>query len=93
MRKNKMKNILLDLLADEDRTEDWERTRGDNLTNQFYCGNWSASVQEMIDDNISIKDLIEFLELEEYMHGKSEFNDWFDREFFAELGNTEVRYN
>jgi hypothetical protein len=88
-----MKNILLDLLADEDRTEDWERTRGDNLTNQFYCGNWSASVQEMIDDNISIKDLIEFLELEEYMNGQSEFNDWFDREFFAELGNSKVRYN
>jgi len=88
-----MKNILLDLLENEDRTEDWERTRGDNLTNQFYCGNWSASVQEMIDENISIKDLIEFLELEEYMHGKSEFNAWFDREFFAELGNSKVRYN
>jgi hypothetical protein len=86
-------NKLFNELAEDERTEDWERTRGDNLTNQFYCGNWSASVQEMIDDNISIKDLIEFLELEEYMNGQSEFNDWFDREFFAELGNSKVRYN
>ena len=88
-----MKNILFDLLEEDEKTESWENAKGDNLMNQFYCGNWSASVKEMIEENISSMDLINFIELDEGYHGKTDFNQWFDRSFFAELGNTKVRFN
>ena len=86
-------NILFDELEENEKTESWENTKGDNLINQFYCGNWSASVQEMIEENITAIDLINFLEHDEAKHGKTNFNQWFDRSFFVELGKSMVRFN
>ena len=86
-------NILFKELKDDERCESWETMRGHNLMNQFFCGNWSASVQEMIDENITGNDLIEFLLDDELHEGKTNFNQWFDRSFFLELGKTKVRFN
>ena len=88
-----MKNILFDELKENEKTESWEVTKGDNLMNQFLCGNWSASVKEMIEENISSMDLINFLEIDEGYNGINTTNEHFNRAFFAELGNTKVRFN
>jgi len=86
-------NILYNELKENEVTEDGEITKGDNLLNQFYCGNWSASVKEMIEQNISATDLINYIENEESQMGKSEYLNSFDRAFFVELGMAGVRFN
>lgn len=86
-------NKLFNELKSDERTESWETLRGHNLMNQFYCGNFSASVKEMIDENITGNHLIEFLLEDELHEGKTNFNQWFDREFFLLLGKTKVRFN
>mgnify|MGYP003652066438 CR=1 FL=1 len=80
-------NELNELEKDEDENIFYE---GDSLLYQFYCGNWSASVKEMQEKNISCLELIEYIdeqiELEKYTDSECSFLNWFDRKFFAELG-------
>ena len=37
-------------------------TVGDSLAYQFYCGNFSFSADQMIEDNISVNEFLEWLE-------------------------------
>ena len=59
---------------------------GDSLLYQFYCGNWSSSVKEMQEKNISCLELIEYIDEQVENMGDCDFFKWFDRKFFAELG-------
>ena len=85
-------NKLFDTLQDEEKTEEHEEYLGDNLLGQFYCGNFSSSVKEMKQEQISCSNLIEFLDHIEEHYGKNDFTEWFDRKFFAELGRL-VNFN
>jgi len=80
-------NILYNEL-DELETDEHESIFfvGDSLMYQFYCGNWSASIKEMKEKNISCLELIEYIENQEDEMGDCDFFKWFDRKFFAELG-------
>ena len=63
-------------------------TEGDSLLMQFYCGNWSASVQRMRDENIRWEELLDYVDEHE------EWNDQhghFDRHFWGELGASLAR--
>jgi hypothetical protein len=63
-------------------------TEGDALLFQFYCGNWSASVQRMRDENIRWEELLDYVDEHE------EWNDQhghFDRHFWGELGASLAR--
>jgi len=63
-------------------------TEGDSLLMQFYCGNWSASVQRMRDEFIRWEELLEYVDEHE------EWNDQhghFDRHFWGELGASLAR--
>ena len=70
------------------------QTEGDALLFQFYCGNWSASVQRMRDENVSWRDLLQYIEEGEL---ESPDGDWsqshghFDRAFWGELADTLAR--
>ena len=80
-------NILFNTLPKDEQTpEESIYTIGDSLLNQFYCGNWSSSIKEMKEKNISCAELIEYLE-----HLESELGDCygnhFDRSFFGSLGD------
>ena len=60
-------------------------TEGDALLMQFYCGNWSASVQRMRDENIRWEELLEYTDEHE------EWNDQhghFDRHFWGTLAES-----
>jgi hypothetical protein len=88
-------NICFNELPEDEKNEDeFVFTVGDDLMFQFYCGNWSTSAEEMKDKNISCKEFSEYVEHIENELGKCGFTEWFDRSFFAELGNTkELRLN
>ena len=58
-------------------------TEGDSLLFQFYCGNWSASVQRMKDNFIEWRDLLDYLEEHEVWN---DTHGHFDRSFWGELG-------
>ena len=63
-------------------------TEGDALLFQFYCGNWSASVQRMRDENVRWEELLDYVDEHE------EWNDQhghFDRHFWGELGASLAR--
>lgn len=90
-----MSDFLYKKLDDEDLNEDEQLyTEGDALLYQFYCGNWSASVQRMRDENVSWRDLLHYIEDDEdspdvdlwaHSHGH------FDRAFWGELADTLAR--
>ena len=86
-------NILFDELKENEKTEEHEVTKGDSLMGQFIVGNWSWSVAYMIRKNISIMNLINYIENVESYMGTSDLTCEFDRSFFAELGHTKVRLN
>ena len=86
-------NILFDELEENEKTEEHEFTKGDSLMGQFIVGNWSWSVAYMIKENISIMDLIKYIEHVENYIGSHDLICEFDRSFFAELGNSKVRFN
>ena len=61
-------------------------TQGDSLVNQFYCGNWSASVQEMKDNYIRWDDLLTYIENHEVWEDYLGKGEHFDHSFWGELG-------
>ena len=86
-----MNKLFNNLPQDEVNEDEAIYTVGDSLLYQFYCGNWSASVKEMTDNNYSTTDLIKYINsLDDYVGG---WLDWFDRDFFAELGASTVKLN
>ena len=86
-----MNKLFNKLPQDEVNEDEAIYTVGDFLLYQFYCGNWSASVKEMTDNNYSTTDLIKYINsLDDYVGG---WLDWFDRDFFAELGASTVKLN
>jgi hypothetical protein len=86
-----MNKLFNNLPKDEVNEEEAIYTVGDSLLYQFYCGNWSASVKEMTDNNYSTTDLIKYINSLDACIGG--WLDWFDREFFAELGASTVKLN
>ena len=90
-----MSDFLYQKVKPEDFNEDEQiHTEGDALLFQFYCGNWSASVQRMRDENVSWRDLLRYIEdgeeapdvdLWAHSHGH------FDRAFWGELADTLAR--
>jgi len=81
-------NICFNELPEDEKNEDESvYTVGDDLMYQFYCGNWSTSTEEMKDKNISCKEFSEYVEHIENELGKCGFTEWFDRQFFASLGD------
>jgi len=86
-----MNKLFNNLPKDEVNEEEAIYTVGDSLLYQFYCGNWSASVKEMTDNNYSTTDLIKYINSLDGCIGG--WLDWFDREFFAELGASTVKLN
>jgi len=86
-----MNKLFNNLPQDEVNEDEAIYTVGDSLLYQFYCGNWSASVKEMTDNNYSTTDLIKYINsLDDCVGG---WLDWFDRDFFAELGASTVKLN
>ena len=82
------RNILFDALPEDEQTpEESIYTIGDSLLHQFVCGNWSSSVKEMKEKNISCAELIEYLEHLESELGDCEYFLHFDRSFFGSLGD------
>lgn len=57
-----MNKLYNELPMDEVMEDERIYTVGDSLLNQFYNGNWSDSVQEMVDNNISTNDLLQYIE-------------------------------
>ena len=88
-------NKLFNNLPKEDQDEtELIYTVGDSLLMQFYCGNWSASVKEMTNNFYSCENLLEYIKhLEETEGCIGGWLDWFDRDFFAELGASTVKLN
>ena len=91
-----MSDFLYQKVKPEDFNEDEQiHTEGDALLFQFYCGNWSASVQRMRDENVTWRDLLQYIEegeldspvedLLSHSHGH------FDRAFWGELADTLAR--
>ena len=60
---------------------------GDSLIYQFYCGNWSASVQEMKDHFIWWNELLDYMNESEIWREFISNNDHFDHAFWGELGH------
>jgi hypothetical protein len=86
--------LYQDLPSEEQTPEESIYTVGDSLLMQFYCGNWSATVEEMTENNYTVKELSEYIKNQEEEFGCiGGWLDWFDREFFAELGGTAVKLN
>ena len=86
-----MNKLFNKLPQDEVNEDEAIYTVGDSLLYQFYCGNWSASVKEMTDNNYSTTDLIKYINsLDDCVGG---WLDWFDRDLFAELGASTVKLN
>ena len=54
-----MNKLFNNLPKDEVNEEEAIYTVGDSLLYQFYCGNWSASVKEMTDNNYSTIDILD----------------------------------
>tara|TARA_B100001093_G_scaffold493375_1_gene535494 strand:+ start:360 stop:722 length:363 start_codon:yes stop_codon:yes gene_type:complete len=61
-------------------------TNGDSLIYQFYCGNWSASIQEMKDHFIWWNELLDYMNESETWCEFITYNDHFDHAFWGELG-------
>ena len=69
---------------------------GDSILNQFYNGNWSATVDLMTKELHSIDHLIEYLHNERDEDSEFEgepYGGFFDNAFFAELGASTVKLN
>jgi len=82
-------NKLYEELPRDERQED-EETVGDSIAMQFYYGNWSTSVEEMEELNISANDLHEYLKEKAFessctLSDEHYYGGWFDTEFFMEL--------
>jgi len=86
-----MNKLFNNLPKDEVNEDEAIFTVGDSLLMQFYCGNFTASVKEMTDNFYSVTNLIEYIATQEDCVGG--WLEWFDREFFAELGNSTVKLN
>lgn len=90
---SKQKELLgLDYLNDELSDDDYDGdvglvTKGDTLINQFYNGNWSASVQEMKDHFIWWNELLDYMQDHEIWSDFIKENDHFDHAFWGELGH------
>ena len=89
---NKYNKLFNQLPIDEVSQDEGIYTIGESLLNQFYFGNWSASVKEMVDNNYSVDNLLEYLDYLKDEIG-CEYNSSFDNRFFAELGNSTVKLN
>lgn len=61
-------------------------TEGESLVYQFYCGNWSASVQVMKDRFIEWHELLDFIDSHEIWKAELEIHKHFGHEFWGELG-------
>ena len=86
-----MNKLFNELPKDEQDQDEAIYTVGDSLLHQFYCGNWSASVKEMTNNFYSVKDLIEYINNQDDC--VAGWLEWFDRDFFAELGASTVKLN
>jgi len=86
-------NKLFNYLDEEEQTpQEGIYTIGDSLLYQFYCGNWSATVKEMIENNYSSENLIDYIEsIDDF--SLDGWLSWFDRRFFVELGKSQVKIN
>jgi len=83
-----MNKLYNELPKDERDEQEGTYLVGDALANQFFNGNWSASVELMTENYYSCRDLIEFIE-----EDGDAWNGFFDNSFFAELGNSTVKLN
>ena len=76
-----------ELPQDEINYDEMIFTNGDSLIFQFYCGNWSASVQEMKDHFIWWNELLDYMNESETWGEFISNNDHFDNAFWGELGH------
>jgi hypothetical protein len=75
-----------ELSQDEIDIDGGIHTEGESLVYQFYCGNWSPSVQVMKDRVIEWHELLDFIGLHEGWKAELEMHKHFDHEFWGELG-------
>lgn len=83
--------LYRDLPEDEVNEDESLYTEGDCVLHQFFCGNFSQTVQRCYDNGVYWNDLEQFIQekAEEYGQGRYEgsFFSWFDGSFFGEFGS------
>ena len=57
-----MNKCYIELPKDEQNEDELIITMGDSILYQFYCGNYGNSIEEMIEEGITPKHLIQYLE-------------------------------
>ena len=80
-----------ELPKDEINEDESLYTEGDCVLYQFYCGNWSQTVQRCAENGVFWNDLEEYINEKANEYGihktESDFFSWFDCSFFGEFGS------
>ena len=88
-----MNKLFNELPQDEQYEDEGIYQIGDALANQFYNGNWLASVELMTENYYTCTNLIDFLTDEDTEFEGQPYGGFFDYAFFAELGASTVKFN
>ena len=86
-----MDYLTSDLPKDEVNEDESLYTEGDCVLFQFYCGNFSQTVQRCSDNGVYWNDLEDFISEKANEYGmdrnEGDFFSWFDGSFFGEFGS------